>query len=255
MARYNHGVVERKWRVSHKFDDAKKRVCTVLVPKESDELDLENARLLVLTDFFAALALGEKPHIICLGAKEHWPESVGGLGLVATSDLDDSATYDFGVIPRDYTSGLGQRTVAETFCPGRLLETCSLAEVFYDFGADALRVYFLYMGPPERDYVFNWHGLVSAHRFIQRVWQLGLNGFGLTTKTQLATQEVLELKSQVKARVLQRKPHIALAAIMGYLKHRSFLGRTEVLGLAEILRPFTPFLSAELTSLMATIQD
>ena len=39
-----------------------------------------------------------------------------------------------------------------------------------DFGVDALRVYCLYMGPPERDYVFQWQGLASAYRLVNRVW-------------------------------------------------------------------------------------
>ena len=62
MLRYNHSLVERKWiefvKQGQQAGEELPRAYTVLVPGDGDGVDLENARLLVLTDFLP-LSLGE----------------------------------------------------------------------------------------------------------------------------------------------------------------------------------------------------
>ena len=40
-----------------------------------------------------------------------------------------------------------------------------------EFGADTLRVYTLFIGPPEKDAEWNDKGIEGAHRFLKRVWK------------------------------------------------------------------------------------
>ncbi|HBN96132.1 MAG TPA: hypothetical protein DDZ66_07510 [Firmicutes bacterium] len=258
MLRYNHGMIERKWRETwqqdQRVDQESAQVCTVPVPGDSGELGMENARLLVLTDFFSSVQLGKKAPISILGAKESWLKDTNKLGLVALNGAINGE-YDLAVIPRDYAAAFGKLEARDTFICGRLLQSGSMRDLLPDFGADALRIYFLYMGPPARDYVFQWHGLASAYRFLSRFWELGYESVGDPGCELSETTCLLDLRVQVRRRILQRKPHTALAAIMGYIKGRSILTRTEVRVIATLLQPFTPFLSTELLQLMATIKN
>lgn len=252
LKRYNHGLVERKWKKSWNEEGAKRcvpAVCALLIPKTTAELDLENARLMVLANFFAASLFEEKVSIAALGAQASWLESSSYLGLWA-KDLG-FGTYDFAVVPRDYAAP-GQPNSLRVLASGRLLNGGPVSDFLPDFGGDALRIYFLYLGPPGRDYEFRWQGLVSAHRFVQRVWQLGSRAEE-DALDQGAQERLLVLKSAVAARVLQKKPHTALAAIMGYIKGKQRLTKAEALVIAKLLRPFTPFLSAELLYLVAAL--
>jgi len=45
-------------------------------------------------------------------------------------------------------------------------------EVIDTYGADTLRLYILFMGPPDKDLEWNDRGVVGAHRFLQRLWEI-----------------------------------------------------------------------------------
>jgi len=48
-------------------------------------------------------------------------------------------------------------------------------EVIAEYGADTLRLYEMYMGPLEASAPWNTRDIVGVHRFLQRVWRLGIN--------------------------------------------------------------------------------
>ena len=258
MLRYNHATIERKWRKTweqdQSLDQENARVCTVLIPGDRGELSMENVRLLVLTDFFASIYFGKKVPISVLDGKEGWLQDTSKFGLLTQDGAIDN-DYDLAVLPRDYAWACGQlRTVDTLFC-GRLLHSGPLRDFLPDFGVDALRIYFLHMGPPTRDYVFQWHGLASAYRFVTRFWELGYGSLDRTSSDFDEAACLVDLQTQVQGRFLQQKPHTALAAIMGYIKHKSMLTKTEVRVITTLLQPFTPFMSSELLQLMAMVQD
>jgi len=255
MLRYNHTLVERKWLKT--IQEEKRaagdcpRACTVLVPGHSPGVALENARLLVLTDFFASLAWGRRFVHCALGGEKGFLDSMASLG-VAPTPASGEKEFQLAVVPRDFARlgrGLAFQKVVYS---GRLLGGWDLDLLHTDFGGDALRLYFLFQGPPERDYTFNWFGLVSAHRFVQRVWRLA---HSLEGSANLVSGALEELAAVVRSRSGQAKPHTALAAIMGYLKYKTALSPWEVRAVAALLQPFAPFLSAELTSLVAPVQN
>ena len=258
MLRYNHAVIERKWRriwqEEQYFSQEDAQVCTVLVPGDSGELGMENARLLVLTDFFASVYFGKKVPISVCGGQERWFKEINTLGLFSQARASD-AGYELAVLPRDYVRAMGELRARDTLYCGRLLRTESMRDLLPDFGVDALRIYFLYIGPLARDYVFQWHGLAGAYRFVTKLWQLGHGSLGEPNGGFAEPEHLGDLRLKVQERILQRKPHTALAAIMGYIKNKSMLTRVEARIMATLLQPFTPFLSAELLELMASIED
>ncbi|NUN47815.1 MAG: leucine--tRNA ligase [Candidatus Brocadiae bacterium] len=44
-------------------------------------------------------------------------------------------------------------------------------ELIAEYGADTVRLYTLFIGPPERDAIWNTKDIIGAHRFLYRVWE------------------------------------------------------------------------------------
>lgn len=245
MTRYNHRLAER--RLLEKWGSAAERpqtaVCTRAVPQEGEGLSLENARLLILCDFFGFLLQNVRPQIYWLNAEGEWLESARGLGLAPSLGWPADMQCSLGLFCRDFPASAAGEIV---FC-GRFTGEGELLGIAEDFGADALRVYFLYQGPPARDFQFQWEPLAAAHRFVQRIWRLGQRAEGEMTPGQKLELEAL--CRTLARRLEQKKPHTALAALMQYLKGRkSFCGEEKTV-IAHLLKPYTPFLAAELLSL------
>ncbi|NMB01868.1 MAG: hypothetical protein GX971_10230 [Firmicutes bacterium] len=258
MLRYNHRILERKWRIiyreHHNSLENPKRACAFLIPKE--QVNLENARLLVLTDVFAASFWKDNYRVILMDGNYSCRGDLERLGVFATTvSPQDNVHFDFAVVSRDFRQHLQHQSEAEVFSCGRFLQGMGVEELVPDFGGDALRVYFLFMGPPERDYTFDWQALVGAYRFVEKVWRLGQEFNGETPPEQGTMERLSDLTNVVRNRLLSKNPHTALAAIMGFLKDKKSLNIWELTALVDILRPFTPFLSAELADLVATIKD
>ena len=241
--RYNHRLVERK---QFKQEEGQKSTClTVLIPKERGRLDLENARLLVLADFFGYLLQQKKAKLYA----PNFPEIASlapHLGLILGEGPISS--YDLCLVPRDYLH------LAPTFCfstlrlCGRFFDNSDLNLFLADYGADALRVFFLYQGPPKKDFRLDWPALAGAYRFVKKVWEMSYKGGDDRIQGNQNSEGLSILKKSVESRLQQQKPHTALAAIMGFLGPRAFLTREETKEIATLLIPYTPFLSAQLLS-------
>ncbi|MBI1725282.1 MAG: leucine--tRNA ligase [Candidatus Tectomicrobia bacterium] len=73
--------------------------------------------------------------------------------------------------PRGSGYQAGQKVVAEMAVMSKSkLNGVSIEECTGRFGADAGRLYTLFIGPPERDKEWRDDGLIGVHRFLQRVW-------------------------------------------------------------------------------------
>jgi leucyl-tRNA synthetase len=48
-------------------------------------------------------------------------------------------------------------------------------DIIAEYGADTLRLYEMYMGPLEASAPWNTRDIVGVHRFLQRVWRLGID--------------------------------------------------------------------------------
>ena len=256
MSRYNHRVLEKKWRAIWAEEEPGQGVttaCTVYIPTESVQLDLENLRLLVLADFFGYCESGFQPLIFWIGAGERQHSEAKNLGMRLSSYSELVAPCDLAILPRDFTFLAPDLDSTNKLLCGRFWGQTPVLELLPDFGLDALRVFFLYQGPPTRDYELNWNNLAGAYRFLQKIWRLGQ---ALHHNQQSGDKESLrKLQLQVSQRLKKKKPPAALAAIMEFLRDRTTLSVGELVSIASLLRPYAPFLATELLSRVSALQN
>lgn len=91
-------------------------------------------------------------------------------------------------------------------------------EIVENYGSDALRMYVLFMGPPELDCEWQDNGLDGVKRFLNRFW------IYLNDKHRIVEKEPLESKKRVnrllkefKERLGVFKPNTAISAFMEFL--------------------------------------
>ena len=133
--------------------------------------------------------------------------------------------------------------------------------ILKDMGADAMRLYILFMGPPEKDAEWQDEGLAGANRFLQRCWRLldmlgnaegsGADDGSLLFKTHATIQKItgyLEGSFQFNT---------AVSAIMELVNglYRTTDASKEVFKQAvevvfKLLAPFAPHMAEEAWSIL-----
>ncbi|MGQ9476411.1 MAG: leucine--tRNA ligase [Actinomycetota bacterium] len=137
------------------------------------------------------------------------------------------------------------------------------------YGADTLRLFILFLGPPEADKEWNDAGIEGAHRFLHRVWRLVYRYLDiLTFKTQPVPEdsEVLKRLSHLTHRTIKKVTedierfafNTAIAAIMEFTNglyreieespdaFNTYEGHEAIRTLILLLAPFAPFITEEL---------
>jgi leucyl-tRNA synthetase len=142
---------------------------------------------------------------------------------------------------------------------GNVVTPDEMAQIY---GADALRVYLLFMAPFENNTIWDEEGMVGAKRFVERVWRL-VNDVVDTSRPVQHEIEVALRRTihntvrRVTADVEAFKFNTAVAALMECLNamvaHRQAAGVTEQLVDAArtvvlLLAPFAPHMAEELWS-------
>lgn len=141
-------------------------------------------------------------------------------------------------------------------------------ELIRKYGADTVRLYTLFMGPPERDAEWQDQGVEGAYRFLARLWRLATQPSGLE-RTEGDEGELLDHK-EIRFRLngmikkvtedLEGNFHFntAVSACMEFLnslyrfrpvsEEDKSLFRQSVQTLVLLLAPFVPHISEELWS-------
>ena len=131
-------------------------------------------------------------------------------------------------------------------------------EVVEAYGADAFRLYEMFMGPLEQVKPWNTRGVEGTHRFLNRVWRLltdGQDGGGLRSAIgdDEPTDEQLRALHQTIAKVTEDieglRFNTAIAALMEFTNTANkwdFLPRDLVEKLVLVLAPLAPHLAEEL---------
>ena len=130
-------------------------------------------------------------------------------------------------------------------------------EMVVTFGADAMRLYEMFMGPFDQAIAWNTNGVVGTRRFVEKVWKLckGDNG-DLGNKGDLCAPEIEILLNQTIKKVTEdiadMKFNTAVSSLMILVneleKHyKDSLGtKTVFVTLLKLLAPFAPHVAEEL---------
>lgn len=123
-----------------------------------------------------------------------------------------------------------------------------------DYGCDSLRMYELFVGPPELDAEWDDRGIDGVNRFLKRVWKLLMDSVEAKVE---ATEEMKKERHRLVYDITTRLESFSLnTAISGFMEHNNRLLEIakkeggvdlETLStLAVLLSPFAPHLGEEM---------
>lgn len=129
-------------------------------------------------------------------------------------------------------------------------------ELVNDYGCDSLRIYELFVGPPELDSEWDDRGIDGVYRFLCRFYNLALSSLEADVK---ATKEMIKERNRLAYDITRRLESFSLnTVISGFMEHNNNLinlakenggvDRETIETYIRLLAPFAPHISEELWS-------
>ena len=122
-----------------------------------------------------------------------------------------------------------------------------------DYGCDSLRMYELFVGPPELDAEWDDRGIDGVNRFLKRFWKLAMDN---KDRDVTATKEMLKLRHRliydVTTRLESFSLNTAISAFMEYnnklieLDKKGGIDRETIETFTILLSPFAPHIAEEI---------
>ena len=171
--------------------------------------------------------------------------------------------YDIGVIDFDepfkklfnqgMVCGRDKVTGAATKMSKSLGNIVSPDDIVRDYGCDALRLYELFIGPPELDSIWDDRGIDGIYRFITRFWNLVMDN---KDKGVAETKESVKLRHKMVYDITQRLETFSLnTVISGFMEYnnkmiemakKDGIDKENLKTAVVLLAPFAPHLGEEL---------
>ncbi|MBQ3512591.1 MAG: leucine--tRNA ligase [Lachnospiraceae bacterium] len=166
--------------------------------------------------------------------------------------------YDIGVVDFDepftklFNQGMitGKNGIKMSKSKGNVVSPDDLVR---DYGCDSLRLYELFVGPPELDSEWDERGIDGVYRFINRFYQLVMNNKDLNAPE---TEELVKIRNKMIYDITTRLENFSLNTVVsGFMEYNNKLNDMaktqgidkETLKTAVVLlAPFIPHVSAEL---------
>ena len=166
--------------------------------------------------------------------------------------------YDIGVIDFDepftklFNQGMitGKNGIKMSKSKGNVISPDDLVR---DYGCDSLRLYELFVGPPELDSEWDDRGIDGVYRFINRFWHLVLDNINKGVK---ADKELLKIRNKMVKDITTRLENFSLnTVISGFMEYTNKMIDlskkggidNETLETAVVLlAPFAPHICEEL---------
>ena len=124
-----------------------------------------------------------------------------------------------------------------------------------DYGCDSLRIYELFVGPPELDSEWDDKGIEGVNRFLKRFWKLALDNKDNDVK---ATPELIKVRHKLVHDITNRLNTFSLnTVISGFMEYNNKLMELSKKGGVDkktletfvvLMAPFAPHISEELWS-------
>ena len=123
-----------------------------------------------------------------------------------------------------------------------------------DYGCDSLRLYELFVGPPELDAEWDDRGIDGVYRFLNRFWKLAMDSKDANVAE---TKEMVKLRHKLVYDVTQRLESFSLnTVISGFMEYNNKLidmakktggiDRKTIETFIQLLAPFAPHVAEEL---------
>ncbi len=167
--------------------------------------------------------------------------------------------YDIGVVGFDepfkklFNQGMitGKNGIKMSKSKGNVVSPDDLVR---DYGCDALRLYELFVGPPELDAEWDDRGIDGVYRFLKRFWKLATDSVEANVK---ANKEMIRLRHSLIHDVTQRLEGFSLntviSAFMEYnnklteiAKKEGGIDKETIETFIILLAPFAPHIAEEL---------
>ena len=127
-------------------------------------------------------------------------------------------------------------------------------ELVNDYGCDSLRLYELFVGPPELDSEWDDRGIDGVYRFINRFWKLAMDN---KDKNIAPTDETVKLRHRLVKDITTRLEAFSLNTVVsGFMeynnkmyevaKKQGGIDRELIETMTILLAPFTPHVASEI---------
>ena len=167
--------------------------------------------------------------------------------------------YDIGVIDFDepfhklFNQGMitGKNGIKMSKSKGNVVSPDDLVR---DYGCDSLRLYELFVGPPELDAEWDDRGIDGVYRFLNRFWKLAIDSKEAGVAE---TKEMIKLRHKLVYDITQRLENFSLnTVISGFMEYNNKLielakktggiDKETIETFVKLLAPFAPHITEEL---------